>query len=167
VQRLSGGRDAAVVGGGLCRFLLGGRGFLGLFAGRKLCLGGQPGPTTVTPVGVASCFKALSKWVFLDLRPSSTGETIDPLRDRAWVTLLCRFASWGLALDVHRTERLVECFLVVRRRWVRLRPGGARPWGRCGSWSGVSGLSPPPVALRCGVDLVGRRPVWSAASGLA
>jgi hypothetical protein len=43
----------------------------------------------------------------------------------------------------------------------------ASPWGRRGSCSGGSGLSPTPVALRCGVDLVGRRPVWSAASGLA
>ena len=34
-------------------------------------------------------------------------------------------------------------------------------------WSGGSGLSPPPVALRCGVDLVDRRPVWSVASELA
>jgi hypothetical protein len=64
----------------------------------------------VTPVGVASFLKASSKRVSLDLRPGSPGETLDPSRDRAWAALLCRFASWGLALDVHRTEGLVQCF---------------------------------------------------------
>jgi hypothetical protein len=49
---------------------------------------------------------------------------------------------------------------VVQRRRVRLRPA-PRFWGRRGSWSSGSGLSPPPVALRCGVDLVGCRTVWS------
>lgn len=64
----------------------------------------------MTPVGAASFLKASSKWVFLDLRPGSPGETLDPSRDRAWAALLCRFASWGLALDVHRAEGLVEGF---------------------------------------------------------
>jgi hypothetical protein len=61
-------------------------------------------------VGAASFLKALSKRVSLDLRPGSPGETLDPSRDRARAALLCRFASWGLALDVHWSEGFVECF---------------------------------------------------------
>jgi hypothetical protein len=53
--------------------------------------------------------------------------------------------------------------------------GGGLVFGQVGRGLGVGVVvgavapvfSPPPVALRCGVDLVGRRPVWSAASGLA
>jgi hypothetical protein len=128
VRWLSEGRFAADEGGGLCQSLLGGREVSGLFARRKLCLGGWPGPTTVTPMGAASFLKASSKRVFLDLRPGSPGETVDPSRERAWAALLCRFASWGLSLDIHRTEGSWSV-LVVWWRHVRLRPGGARPWG--------------------------------------
>ena len=64
----------------------------------------------MTPVGAASFLKSSSKRCFLLLRLGSPGKTLDPSRDRAWAALLCRFASWGLALDVHRTEGHVECF---------------------------------------------------------
>jgi hypothetical protein len=64
----------------------------------------------VTPVGAASFLKVSSKRVSLDLRPGSPGETLDPSRDRARAALLCRFASWGLALDVRWSEGFVECF---------------------------------------------------------
>lgn len=57
------GGCSAVADGGLCRSLLAGE-VLELFAGRKLCLGGRPGPTTVTPVGAAYFLKASSKRVF-------------------------------------------------------------------------------------------------------
>jgi hypothetical protein len=73
--------------------LVGGREVLELFAGRMLCLGGRPGPTTATPVGAASFLKASSKRVFLVLRSGSPGETLDPSQDRAWAALLRRFAS--------------------------------------------------------------------------
>nr|XP_051190238.1 rRNA 2'-O-methyltransferase fibrillarin 2-like [Lolium perenne] len=47
--------------------LVGGCEVLELFAERKLCLGGRPGPTTVMHVGAAYFLKASSKRVFLVL----------------------------------------------------------------------------------------------------
>jgi hypothetical protein len=58
--------------------LVGGCEVLELFAERKLCLGGRPGPTTVMHVGAAYFLKASSKRVFLVLRSGSPGETLDP-----------------------------------------------------------------------------------------
>ena len=66
---------------------------------------------------------------------------------------LCRFASWGLALDVHRTVGPVVCFGGL----AEASSSSAR-WGRGPGAGVVVGVVAPVfrlrlLALRCGVDL--------------
>ena len=70
--------------------------------------------------------------------PISSGETPDLSRDRARVALLRHLPLGASPWMIHRPEGYVECWWSATAS-LRIRLGGARPWGRRGCRSGGSG----------------------------
>ena len=116
---------------------------LRLIAGRKPCLGCQPGPTMATPLAPLPSLRR-RRGDALASPPGFSGANPRSLAGSGEGGAHASLASWGLALDVSPSRGTSGVSWWLAAASSRLRLGGARPWGRRGCRSGGSGLSPPP-----------------------